>query len=627
MGSLRKKLAFSYGLLIVIIFAVSAWSIYHVVNLGGAIDVILVNNYKSIRAAENMKDALDRLDSSALLSIAGYADKARRQQFAENSERFSREYKEAASNITEPGEDQIIADIGSRYSSYRQEIEQFLYPPRPVTPAEQSLIYFEQLEPVFLTLKERLDDLLSLNQQAMLAANENAISQSWRAEISMMGMAALALIAALALAWRFTGYVVDPITTLTEKAKLIGEGELDQHIDIQSQDEIGVLAAEFNRMAARLRDLRKSDYWRLLIEQKKSDAVIDSIYEPVIVTDARGRVTKFNRSAARLFSVPGDGTARDGELSLSEITAGDRILHAINDAISMQRPVAADGEAALVPIKLDGAKRSFRLRSTPMRDSDGRLVGAVTVLEDVTAMTEVDRLKTGFISIASGKLREPLNSLQLALHSLVEGYTGELDENQMDMLLDARRNAEQLEDIMNDLLELTEIESGARKLSRERLRPIELAREAVERSLSYAESRHVKLVNNVWPDLPWVFADRQAVKRIFDNLLSNAIRHTGRDGQVIIDATERADRVFFSVRDTGEGIPEEYLPNIFSRFSRVGEQTGGGTGLGLALVKRLVEVQGGQIAVESCLGEGTTFTFSLLPGGPAPLKTATRHTE
>jgi signal transduction histidine kinase len=242
-------------------------------------------------------------------------------------------------------------------------------------------------------------------------------------------------------------------------------------------------------------------------------------------------------------------------------------------------------------------------------------------------MTEVDRLKTEFISIASGKLREPLKSLQLALHALVGGYAGELDENQMDMLLDARRNAEQLDEIMSDLLELTEIESGARTLSRERLRPIDLAREAVERSQSYAESRHVKLANNVWPDLPWVFADRQAVKRIFDNLLSNAIRHTGRDGQVTIEATERADRVLFSVRDTGEGIPEEYLPNIFSRFSRVGGQTGGGTGLGLALVKRLVEVQGGQIAVESRLGEGTIFTFSLLPGGPAPVKTATRQTE
>jgi PAS domain S-box-containing protein len=623
MGSLRKKLAFSYGLLIVIIFAVSSWGIYHLVNLGRAIDVILINNYKSIRAAENMKDALERLDSSAMFSLASYTDEASR-QFAGNSERFSEGYQSAANNITEPGEDEIIADIGSKYSSYRQDVEEFLYPPRPVTPAEQSRIYFERLEPGFLELKERLDDLLILNQQAMLAANEGALSQSWRAEISMIGMAGIALIAALILAWRFTGYVVDPITTLTEKAKLIGEGELDQHIEIQSEDEIGVLAAEFNRMAARLRDLRKSDYWRLLIEQKKSDAVIDSIYEPVIVTDARGHVTKLNHAARQLFGPPGEGAEGGGELSLSMSTGGERILQAVKDVVSMQQPVATEGQAALVPIKVGEEERSFRLRTTPMRDSDGRLVGAVTVLEDITAITEVDKLKTEFISLASGKLREPLKSLLLALHALTEGYAGELSEEQRDILLSARRDGEQLEDIMNDLMELTEIESGARRLSSERLRPVDLARSAVERFRSYAESRHVKLANNVWPDLPWVFADRQAVKRIFDNLLSNAIRHTGRDGQVTIDASERADRVFFSVRDTGEGIPEEYLPNIFSRFSKVGSQPGGGTGLGLALVKRLVEAQGGQVGVESRVGEGTTFTFTLLPGGPAPLRTATR---
>jgi NtrC-family two-component system sensor histidine kinase KinB len=618
MTSLRRKLAFSYGLLIVIILAVSLWGIYHIISLGRAVDVILVNNYKSIRAAEEMKEALQRQDFSALFFIVGYKDKARA-QLAENSERFSQELHVAASNITETGEGEIIADIESRYSNYKQEIEHFLG--SAPTASESSRIYFERLEPRFLALKGRLDDLLNLNQQAMLAANERAIAESWRAEVSVAGMAAVALIVALLLAWRFTGYVVDPITALTETAKRISEGDFEQHLDISTRDEIGLLAAEFNRMATRLRDIRKSDHWRLLIEQKKSNAVIDSIYEPVIVTDARGRVTKINQAARQLFG-PSIGSPED-EVSLSGFTAGERILRAVQDAVAMQRPVAAEGEGALVPVKTGGAERSFRLRTTPMRDSDGRMVGAVTVLEDITAITEVDRLKTQFISVASEKLREPLHSLRLAIHALMEKHAGAFDEQQMDLLLAARQNAERLDEIMNDLLELTDIESGARKLSVERLRPAELAHAAVERFQSYAESRHVKLATNVWTGLPWVLADRQAMKTIFDNLLSNAIRHTARDGQVTIEATERADRVFFSVKDTGEGIPEEYLPNIFSRFSQVEGNLGGGTGLGLALAKRLVEAQGGQISVESRLGEGTTFTFALLPGGPAPVKAVT----
>ncbi|MBI3949756.1 MAG: HAMP domain-containing protein [Acidobacteria bacterium] len=614
MGSLGKKLAFGYGLLIAILFGVSAWGIYHFARLGRAVDVILVNNYKSIIAAENMKEALERQDSAALFFIAGHTDKAR-QQFAAYAKKFSQQFQVAARNITEPGEDQIIADIEARNSAYKQELERLLHARTSSSLAEKSRLYFDRLEPSFLALKNRLDDLLRLNQQAMVKASDRAITQSWRAEVSTVALALLALVFALAFAWRFTAYVVDPVRELTEKAKRMAEGDLDQFIDIPSQDEIGVLAAEFNRMAARLRDLRKSDYWRVLIEQKKSDAVIDSIYEPVIVTDARGHVTKLNRAAAQLFGAELNGDRSDSDLTLSGLGAGDRIRRAVQDAVMMQRPVAAEGEAALVPVKVGGAERSFRLRTTPMRDEDGRLLGAVTLLEDITALREVDRLKTAFISVASSKLREPLHALRLALHAAVEGYTGELNEQQRDMLTSARQSAEQLEGIMSDLLDLTEIESGARHLSREPLRPIDLARTAIERHRASAECKHIRLENNVWPDLPRVSADKQAVERIFDNLLSNAIRHTDRDGQVTMSAEEREGRVFFSVRDTGEGIPEEYLPTLFGRFVHIEGRSSGGTGLGLALVKRLVEAHGGQVGVESRVGEGSTFTFTLPVAG------------
>ena len=615
MFSLRKKLAFSYALLIAILMVVSLWGVYHFVHLGRAVDTILVHNYKSILAAENMKEALERQDSSAMFFIAGHAEKAR-QQFATHVEEFSEDLQVAASNITEAGEEPLIADIRAKYSAYKQEIERFLNPPEPTPSSEQSRFYFERLEPAFLALKMRLDDLLRLNQQAMVAASERATSQSWRAQVSTAALAAIALLLALFFAWRFTAYLIDPITALTAKAKQIAEGDFDQHLEISPQDEIGVLATEFNRMAIRLRDLRQSDYWRILIEQKKSDAVIDSIFEPVIVTDARGRVTKLNRAATQLFGKSGNDSHDENVVALSGTSAGQSILQAVKDAVAMQRPVAAEGEAALVPFKVGGAERSYRLRTTPMRDSEGRLLGAVSVLEDVTSIRELDRLKTEFVSVASNKLRTPLHSLQMALHTLIEGYTGDLSEKQQELLLSARQDSEQLEELMRDLLELAEIESGTRHLSAEPVKPVELVRSAIEQHRASAESKHIRLEHTLSPDLPRVVADRRAVRRIFDNLLSNAIRHTERDGQVTISASERDSRVIFSVEDTGIGIPEEYLPTLFGRFVHIKGAASGGTGLGLALVKRLVETQGGQVGVKSRVGEGTTFTFTLRVAEP-----------
>ena len=614
MISLKHKLAFSYGLLIIVIFAVSAWGVHHMLTLGRAIDVILINNYKSILAAENMKEALERQDSSALFSIANHEAKARG-QFEENARRFSAEYEIAANNITEEGEPEIVADIAAKYSAYQRGLESFIQTAGNRSSADQSAHYFAWLEPRFVALKDRLDDLLHLNQQAMVRASDRAASVSKTAEISTIVMAALALTIALIFSWRFTHYVVDPISKLTDKAKRVGEGDLDQHIDIFSRDEIGVLASEFNRMAVRLRDLRKSDYGRLLIEQKKSDAVIDSIYEPVIVADARGQVIKINDAGRRLFGAPA-GNGHGGEFSLSEVNGGENILHAVRDAVAMQRPVAVADSAALVPIRVGQAERRFRLRATPMRDSNGHLMGAVVVLEDITALAEIDKLKTEFISIASARLKEPLRCLQLAIHSVIEGGAGELNDQQTSMLEDAREHAGRLDELMSDLLALAEIESGALKLTTERLRPIDLAREAVGRFRFAAEAASIKLDNRVWPDLSWVIADRKAVGRIFDNLLTNALRHTKRNGQITLDAVERVGRIIFSVRDTGSGIPEDRLPELFGRFVQVGENSSR-AGLGLALVKRLVESQGGQVSVESRVGEGSTFTFSLLAGGPS----------
>ena len=441
-----------------------------------------------------------------------------------------------------------------------------------------------------------------------------------RAELPMLAASALALVLAFVFAWRFTRYVAEPLATLAEKARRIGEGDFDQHIHISSRDEIGVLADEFDRMLVRLRELRRSDYGRLLLEQKKADAVIDSLYEPVIVTDARGHVIKINRAARQVFDDSAhNGHADNGDITLSGVQGGERILRAIQDAVAMQRPVASEGEAALVPLKVGGGGRSFRLRATAVRDGEGRLLGAVTLLEDITAIAELDKLKTEFISVASSKLREPLHALRLALHTVVEGYAGELNDQQADTLASAQQNAEQLEELMIDLLELTEIESGTLHLRTERLRPIDLARAALERFRAAAESRHIKLENHVWPDLPWVIADRRAVARIFDNLLSNAIRHTPRGGSVTIDASEHVEHVCFSVRDTGEGIAAEALPSIFGRFAHVGDKPSG-TGLGLAIVKRLVEAQGGQVSVESRTSEGSTFSFTLPQGGPASVR-------
>jgi signal transduction histidine kinase len=397
--------------------------------------------------------------------------------------------------------------------------------------------------------------------------------------------------------------VLHPIKKVANDVKRIATGNLEHRVALSGHDDFGIIASEINRIAVRLRDLRESEAGRRQMEFQLSDAVLQSIFEPIIVTDAKGHILKLNQAAAEVL-----GEAASDRMALANTPGGDKILSAIRDAISMQKPVAGEGEAAMLPMRIGKQSRSFRLRTTPMRDSEGRLLGTVTTLEDVTTLQDTDRFKTQFITVASKKLRDPLLQLRRGLYALAQGFGGELLPLQSELVANASHESETLNDLMTDLIEVAELDAGKREFQFERLRPLALLEEARNRYLDDAAAKHVRIEVNAFADLSVVRADRRAVLTILDNLLSNALRYTTSGGEILLAAEEIKEFVQFTVRDSGRGIEAERLSTIFDRFNAFSES---GTGMGLALVRRLVESLGGQIAVESRLGSGTTFRFSL----------------
>jgi signal transduction histidine kinase/HAMP domain-containing protein len=427
------------------------------------------------------------------------------------------------------------------------------------------------------------------------------------------GLAYGFIVAALVVELGTVYFVLRPIRMLARDARRIAQGNLEHRVEWSSRDQFGMLAAELNRIAVRLRELRDSEAGRRQMEYQLSDAVLQSIFEPIIVTDGKGHILKLNQSAAELL-----GEAATDRMALAKAPGGDKILSAIRDAVSMQKAVAADGDAAMLPMRIGDRERSYRLRTTPMRDSEGRLLGTVTTLEDVTSLQDTDRFKTQFISVASRKLRDPLLQLRRGLYTLGQGFGGELRPLQAELVAEASKESEKLDDLMNDLIEVAELDTGKRELKLERLRPFAALGEARDRFCDEAAQKHIRVEISAYADLAAVNADRRALRTILDNLLSNALRYTPPEGEILLAAEEIKEFVQFTVRDTGRGIEAERVSTIFDRFNPFSES---GTGLGLALVRRLVESLGGQIAVESRLGAGTTFRFTL----PAAAVESIRH--
>jgi PAS domain S-box-containing protein len=295
---------------------------------------------------------------------------------------------------------------------------------------------------------------------------------------------------------------------------------------------------------------------------------------------------------------------------VGEVARDARIAGAVAEALESQRPVAGEGMSSVLPLAVDGSERAFRLRTTPMRDNGNRLLGAVTLLEDITHLREIDRIKSEFIATASHELRTPLTSVQMGVHLLLEGAAGELNSKQAEVLGACREDCERLDKLMRDLLDLSKIEAGE---SQPELIPISIRNLITSEAMELrpqVETKGLAFRVEAPADLPKVMADRSQIERVLVNLVVNAIRYT-KQGEIGIRAEQRANHVSVSVSDTGSGIPQEYLAHIFEKFVQVPGAATGGAGLGLAISRLIVEAHNGQISVQSELGHGSTFTFTL----------------
>lgn len=456
-----------------------------------------------------------------------------------------------------------------------------------------------QLDEIDQALSDDLQTLVR-NRASLVAVLDH---ERFLLRARLIAASSLCLIIAIAVSAITVFFVVLPIRRTAKTAQMIGHGDLQQRVEWRTRDDLGTIATEINRMVVRLRDLRETESGRRQMEQQLSDAVVQSIFEPVIVTDAKGHVLKLNQASTELL-----GAASSDRMVLTNTPGGEKILSAVRNAVSMQRAMTGEGEATLLPMRIGSDQRSYRLRTSPMRDSDGKLLGAVTVLEDVTELQDIDRFKTRFLTVASQKLRDPLQRLRLALYALTRGHAGELRPLQADIVEGAGKEAEDLDDLMADLIEVAELDTGRREMKLDHLRPIDVLQDAHHRFREQAREKEVELDVIAFPDLPFINADRRALRSILDNLLTNALRYTPSGGRIRLEATELKDRIQFVVQDSGRGIEAERLSTIFGRFTG---NSGQGTGLGLALVRRLVESLGGQVSVESRLGQGTTFSFTL----------------
>ncbi len=606
--TLRTRILIGLLPTLVILTVLGLWAVGMFYRLGGNIDRILRENYRSVLAAQGMKEAVERMDSGLLFVIAGQHERGRR-QYAEHRARFLDQLRIEQGNITLPGEQELADNLARWFERYTDAAGRFLELPAGTRPARIDA-YFHELLPAFDAIREGANAVLQLNQDNMSAMDLQARENAALSTRLMAG----ALIAAIAMAVGISVWlsrsIERPIRAVTVAARAVARGELDQVIASSRRDELGELSIAFNRMARTIREFRQAGTARLLRAQKTAQATIDAFPDPMIVVDPMGSVELANPAARRLLgAVPAGDTPVPWQppaqirTALSEVLAGrgDHLPPTLEQAIPLS----------------DGAQERFFLPRVVAIRADDELLGAAVNMVDVTRFHRLDRLKSDMVSTVSHELKTPLTSVQMAVHLLLEEVVGPLNSKQIELLLAARHDADRILAMIDDLLDLSRIEQGRVRMNLQPESVATLIAEAEARMDPQAEDAGIGLsADRIDHDLA-VLVDRDRIHHVFDNLIGNAIQHTPRGGAIRLSARVEGPDIAVEVHDTGRGIPAEHLPHLFDKFYRVpGQATAGGAGLGLAIAREVIAAHGGRIEVDSQPGRGTTFTFSL-PACPA----------
>ncbi|KJS04970.1 MAG: histidine kinase [Gammaproteobacteria bacterium BRH_c0] len=469
---------------------------------------------------------------------------------------------------------------------------------KPVT-VRRELLTNDEFGRVAEFINQHITNVQMRYMDAVQRADHTARERAWLIT-ALLGLVGLGLVVVgLVSAHNSARYFSHPIQALAQAADQIGKGDFNITLPITPIAEMSTLTRRFGLMAEALREFKNTDIEALHAEQRRLQAVLDSIDDGLLIFDCEGLLEHYNPVAERqlgwqqhhIGQRPGDVLQRpELDEQLQQVLAGESLSHAVDD----------------LHVEVDGETRVLTYSLTAVNHADGDIFCAVMVLHDVTEQRAFERMRSEFVLRASHELRTPITSISMAFNLLQERLDFAAVSSEADLLRTVDDEMKRLLRLIDDLLNFSRYQSGLQQLNLVPCDPETLLRQARERFAVRAREQGVNIQIDAQGPLPPVPLDGLLIERLFDNLLVNALRHCNVDGEINLRAWREGERIFFSVEDNGEGILYRQQARIFQPFVQVGKNKGS-AGLGLALCKEIIELHGGHIGVLSQPGKGARF--------------------
>jgi signal transduction histidine kinase len=569
----KNKLRLGFGFLFLVVLFFGSISIILINQIANNGKVILKNNYETLTFVREMRYILDNQE----LQLTQSAHKA-----------FENELIRQEHNITEKGEAAATAALRQHFGQLTNSTA------------------------ILKLIRNDLRQIEILNMQAIVRKNDQA-NHTVDKTLLFLGLAgSFTFLVLFSFSVNFPSAIANPLNALLKGIRQISKQNYQERIHFDNNDEFAEVASAFNEMAAKLKDWENSNISHLMSEKQRIDTIIEQMQDAIIGIDEQDQVLFINTSAKTMLNLSEEKYI--GQL-VSDVAKHNDLLKAIIET-DTGKPFR---------IVLNGKDAFFQLDYTEITipnispvDQDAIRVarnsaGRVYILRNVTEFKERDEAKTNFIATISHELKTPISAIKMSLKLLHDERVGTLNAEQSELINHIGDDTERLLKITYELLDLSQVETGNIQLNFTATQPEHILEYAIKAVKFEADQKQVILEELLPARLPQVQADTEKTAWVMINLLSNALRYSPERSKIIIAVKAEKTFLEFSVRDHGKGIDQQYQERLFDRYFQVPTdgQNKSGSGLGLAISKEFILAQGGEIGVESEVGSGSRFWFTL----------------
>jgi PAS domain S-box-containing protein len=591
---LRARIRNGTLLMLALTLTIGAFAAPTIHKLGGSIRETLYRNYVSIDAAQHMHAALY---AAELAQLQGTLPAA----LPRSRDTFTHWIDVELGDITEIGEEPLARDIQARGQRLFDELSRG----QPGTPDHHE----------FDLLHQRVDDLIEMNKAAMFRADSRTTRMSDRLAYEFAIGLVVLLVLGAALSWTLAWNIAKPLAELADHLRSFSLHGPSLRIGDQPLAELQAVAAEFNRMAERLEQFEKLNVGRLIYEKGKTEAILESIEDGIVLIDADGVVTHINEVAGIILGVD---LAEARGSPFDDLNSNHPHYLRVRAALKSVATQPLEAQRVEVDLYVRGRDHTYVLKPVPLRPENSESFGTILILQDITYLRDKDRSRTNLVATLSHELKTPLTSLALAAE-LLERSNG-LEPRQQEMVGAIREDVARMKDVANELLGLARGDGAAAITLQSVSVDLTQLLGAVTRTFALqAEQKGVQLLTKFDESAPQIRADPVKLSWVVSNLVANALRYTPAGGTIAVSSETAEQVIKLQVRDNGPGIAPQLREHLFERFAQwnVNGAEPGSAGLGLAIAKEIVEAHGGRIFVESTLGSGTCFTVELPAGSDA----------